>query len=118
MSGVQAKWQAWGEAKTKTVLAGAEKQPKTLKKTYPSEAEAKAAAEAHWAALQRSQMSLRLSLARGRADVVAGQTFRVAGFRPELDAVEWWVHEVTHAVDGSGGYTTSLSAESAAPEEP
>jgi uncharacterized protein len=98
-----------------TTTSGNADNPKTLKKVYPTQAEAKRAADAEWSRIQRAPRKLSLKLALGRPDIGAEQPAVVIGFHPEIDAQDWIVADVTHSLDRSG-LTTSLGFE--LPEKP
>jgi uncharacterized protein len=133
-SGVVAKWRSIKTAKVKSVKidkrknkktklpkskaktgageasAGSDENPKVLKQMFASEAEAKRAAEAEWARIQRAPRKLRLQLALGRPDMGADDPVIAKGFHPEIDALDWVVDSVTHSL-GRDGLTTDIDCE-------
>lgn len=110
-SGVKAQYRDLDKAETKTAVAGDETGPvKTLRRVYPTEGEAAAAAVAAQKKTKRESREIRLSCAVGLPDLIAGQPLKLSGWRPEIDDVEWVVDEVSHSIDGAGGLQTNLTA--------
>ena len=112
-AGVTAYWHDKGEAKRQSVTVGESQGAKRLRKTYASEAEATRAAIAERDRLKRQPASLDLTLAFGRPDTYPEQRVKVSGFKPEIDAATWLITEVSHRLDGNGGFTTDLRMETA-----
>lgn len=110
VTGVKAKWRALGPGKTKEELAGKDGNTRTLKRTYPTQAEARAAAEAAWAKTQRGQYELSLSLVHGRPDLIAGQPVTVTGWRSEITGRDWVAKDITHTLTNSR-FTTEVPCE-------
>lgn len=110
-TGVKAKYRDYAAAATKYAVAGEDKEgsTKTLKRDFPSEAEAQAAAWSELSRLQRARRELRLSLVIGNPDVIANGTLSLSGWFPEVDDQRWLAGEVTHTI-GDNGYTTELTA--------
>lgn len=109
-SGVRAFWHNTKVAKRKGVLVGKVDNAKRLKETFGSEQAAKEAAQAEWLRIQRGGAQMSYSLALGRPDLYPEQPAKVSGFKPVIDATDWLVSKVTHAVTSSG-YTTQLELE-------
>lgn len=111
--GAEAQWRDRGAARRRTVKAGTAKNPKRIKRTFATEAEAKGvtAAEARRAA--RGQYTLSYDMALGDAAVEPNRKVTVAGFDSEIDGVKWLVKTATHEL-GDGGFTTKLEMESLA----
>ncbi len=110
-SGVQAQYRDLASAETKKVTAGAEDgSVKTLKPVYPTEGEAKAAAVAAVTTAKRKQREIRITMDRGRPEMIAGQPLKLQGWRPEIDDVAWVVEELTHTLTGDDGLHTSFTA--------
>lgn len=86
-------------------------QVKRLKRLYPTEAAARAAAEAEAKRGQRSAKTLSLRLP-GRSDLMAEGRVMLQRFRDGV-AGEWLITQVTHQL-GSGGWSSSVEAESIA----
>lgn len=115
VTAVKAKWRDLAASRTRYATAGEEKpgdegSTKTLKRDYPSEAEALAAAAAELGRLKRAKREMRLSLSAGRADVIANGRLALSGWRPQIDGATWLAGEVTHTIDGSG-FRTDVSAQ-------
>ena len=86
-------------------------QVKRLKKLYPTEAAALAAAEAEAKRGQRAAKTVSVKLP-GRADLMAEGRLLLRGFRDGV-AGEWLVTQVTHQFGGEG-WSSSVEAESIA----
>ncbi|MCA8165155.1 phage late control D family protein [Burkholderia cepacia] len=110
---VRAHYHSNGKAKRKSVIVGGENNTnvKVLPEDYANEAEARAAAQAEFKRMQRSQATMRYSLARGRADLFPEMPVTLSGFKPEIDETAWLVKKATHTIDGDGGFTTALDLE-------
>jgi phage protein D len=85
-------------------------QTKVLRHTYSSEANAKRAAKAAADKLRRGVATFGLTLALGRPELFPELPARVSGFKPIIDAQDWLISQVTHAL-GDSGYTTALELE-------
>ena len=111
-AGVKARWHSGGKAQTKDEIVGgeSEKNLKVLPEIYPTQAEAKAAAEAEWKRTQRSQATMDYTLAEGRAEIFPELPVTVSGFKPEIDETPWLVKRVRHSI-ADGGFTSSLELE-------
>jgi uncharacterized protein len=109
---VRAHWHSNTSGRRRSVVVGGEnnRSTKVLPKYHASEAEARAAAEAEFARVQRSQATLSYSLALGRAELFPELPVRVSGFKPEIDATPWLVKRVTHTL-GEDGFVSTLELE-------
>lgn len=87
---------------------------KRLKDLYASEDAARRAASAELARIQRGAATLELTLAAGRPQLMPQSPARVTGFKPKIDAAQWLVVSVTHAIAEGSGYTTRVELERAA----
>ncbi|KGX48112.1 phage late control D family protein [Burkholderia pseudomallei MSHR2138] len=83
---------------------------KVLPEDYATEAEARAAAQAEFKRMQRSQATMSYTLARGRAELFPEMPVTVSGFKPEIDETPWLVKKATHTI-GDVGFTTALELE-------
>lgn len=108
--GVSATWYNRATAKTVTVTVGKAEGAKKLTRRYPSEIEAKRAAEAAWSRLKRAPKKLTLSLALGRPDIAPETPIKVSGFHTQIDAEKWIVTEINHEL-GTGGSVSGLTLE-------
>jgi phage protein D len=107
----------WRDVKSgtkKTVSAGDPAKAKRLRKTHHTEADAKTAAESEHKRQQRAQHKFSYTLARGRPEIFPERPIKLQGWKPEIDALSWIVDSATHALDGSGGLTTTLEMETGA----
>lgn len=110
--GTEARWHDKDAAERKTVKAGGGKgTPKRLKRVFHTEAEAKDAAEAEDKRQRRAAASFDVELAYGDAALYPEQKGSVSGFKPEIDGSKWIVAEVSHSLDGQGGFRSSLKLE-------
>jgi len=110
-TGVMAKWHNLATGKTCFALAGEEGSTKTLKRIYPTQAEAQTAAEAAWTKRKRAAHEFRVTLVLGRPDIVACAPIVLSGWRPEITSLSWIAGDITHTMDGDGGFTTEIQAE-------
>jgi uncharacterized protein len=110
--GVRAYYHSSGKAKREDVVVGGEdnKNIKVLPETYPTEAEARAAATAEFNRVQRGQATMNYTLALGIPEIFPELPVNVSGFKPEIDATAWLVKKVTHSL-ADAGLTTSLELE-------
>lgn len=83
-------------------------QVKRLKKVFPSEAAARAAAEAEARRGQRGARTLSVEMP-GRAELMAEGKLSLAGFKVGVDG-EWLVSRVVHQM-GAGGWRAMIEAE-------
>ncbi|MFP6558132.1 phage late control D family protein [Paraburkholderia sp. B3] len=111
-AGVRAFYHATGRAKRKSVVVGGENNHsiKVLPETYPTEAEARAAATAELNRTQRSQATMSYTLALGRPDLYPEVPVYLNGFKPDIDNESWLAKKVRHSI-ADGGYTTALELE-------
>lgn len=109
-TGVSAYWNNVKGAKRQKVTIGTTENLKELKQTFTSENEALAAAQSELERLDRSTVSLSLSLIDGRAEIEAEAPLVLAGFKPEIQGVSWAIAGVTHTV-GDNGFITQINAE-------
>ncbi len=99
--GAEAQWHDPAEGKRKTATTGGSN-PKRLKKTYGTEADAKAAADAETARLKRAAATLSASLAWGDPRLSPGVKVTALGFKAEIDATKWLIASAEHTMDASG----------------
>lgn len=111
-AGVRAFYHVTGRAKRKSVVVGGENNHsiKVLPETYPTEAEAGAAATAELNRTQRSQATMSYTLALGRPDLYPEVPVYLNGFKPDIDNESWLAKKVKHSI-ADGGYTTALELE-------
>lgn len=110
VTGVSAYWHDKKGAKRKKADVGEDGYRRHLRQTYNSESEAKAAAEAEMKRIKTRARTLSLNLAVGRAELFAEQPCAVQGFKPEIDAVRWFIKEITHTLNEQG-YTCQIQCE-------
>ena len=110
VTGVTAYWHDKKGAKRKKAEVGADGYRRHLKQTYNSEKEAKAAAEAEMKRIKTRSRTLTLNLAVGRAELFAEQPLIAQGFKAQIDAVRWFIKEITHTLDDNG-YTCRIACE-------
>lgn len=109
---VRATYHSSGKAKRESVRVGTEgsRNVKVLPDEFATEAEARAAAEAEFVRIQRSQATMSYTLALGRPELFPEAHVAVSGFKPEIDATAWLVKKAIHTI-GDGGFTTALELE-------
>ncbi|MEE4349665.1 MAG: contractile injection system protein, VgrG/Pvc8 family [Pacificimonas sp.] len=112
--GVKARWHDRKGAKQESVELGGSEKVKTLRKIYPTEAEARRAGEAELRRLGRAPQTLTLTLAFGQPQIGAEQPLVAEGFHPGIDGQSWIVKSATHKLSATSGLTTDLEAELAA----
>ncbi|WP_158545026.1 contractile injection system protein, VgrG/Pvc8 family [Dyella monticola] len=110
-TGVRARWYDMDGARGHLALAGTNGHVKILRGDYPTEADAKRAAEAELARVKRGAATFTLDLAIGRPDIFPEMPAKLMGWPDAITAYEWIVAKATHKLDGSGGYLTSLELE-------
>lgn len=112
-SGVTADWHDADAAERKSETVGDADTAKRLKRTFGSQADAKAAAEAEHNRQQRGAATISLTLALGRPDLYPEQRVRLSGYgKPEIDGAPWLISEVRHDLSDRG-FTTQLQLETA-----
>lgn len=92
---------------TEPVTSSAEN-TKVLRHLYASEATALRGARAAFAKLQRGVATFSITLAIGRPELRTELPVIVSGWKPQIDATNWLVSQVTHTM---GGYTTTVELE-------
>lgn len=110
--GVEATWHDRGATRKRTVKVGGAKNPKRIKRSFATEAEAKAAARAEASRAKRGQYTFRYDMALGDAACTPNRKVKLSGFDSEIDGIRWLIVQVNHTLDGSG-FRTSLEMESA-----
>lgn len=110
VTGVAAYYHDKKQGKRHKASVGKKGYQRHLKRTYNSEAEAKTAAAAEAKRIKTRALKLTLNLAVGRADLFAEQPVRVNGFKREIDAVNWFIKEITHNLNEQG-YSCTLQLE-------
>ena len=110
-TGVVAWWQDTAQAKRQRVLVGEDDKVRELRDTFATEAEALGAADAERRRLARDAGGLTLELATGRPAIQPETPLTLRGFREAILSLDWVAAEVTHTLDSSGGYTTTVDAE-------
>lgn len=98
---VRARWRDASGGRTRFATSGSGDPTKTLRNTYPTQAAAKAAADAELAKSKRGQNGVDLTIP-GRAEIMAQTPFTVLGLREELSG-EWIAETVEHTADFEGG---------------
>lgn len=109
-TGVKAKWTDREAAWNKEVLSGSEGNVKTLRKIYPNEATARAAAAAEYKRSARSAQTMSITLALGRPELLAESPITLSGFKQGINGSGWIAAKVTHKLDNSG-LTTDIDLE-------
>lgn len=110
VTGVVAYWQDKKKAQRQKVMAGGGGYCRHLKQTYNSEKEAREAAFGQFKRIQTRARKLNINLAMGRPELIAELPVVTVGFKPEIDALRWFIKEVTHTLNEQG-LTTSIACE-------
>lgn len=108
--GAEAQWHDQDQAGRKTSQTGGGKRRRT-KRVYASQQDAKDVAEAESKRLKRAAASLDLTLSLGDPALAPETRVTVNGFKGEIDGTTWLIASAEHAMDGSGGLTTTLQME-------
>ena len=104
----EAQWTDVASGATRTVRAGQGRPVKVIRHPYPTEAEARQAAEAAVAGAGRGGMTLNAQLAGFEPALLGGGLAEITGVSPWLAGV-WHLSSVTHEFT-SGGLATSFEA--------
>jgi phage protein D len=110
-TGVQARWYDIHGARGHLALAGKNGHVKILRGDFPTEADAKRAAEAELARVKRGAATFTLDLAIGQPDIFPEMPVKLVGWPDTITSHDWIVSKATHKLDGNGGYLTSLELE-------
>lgn len=110
-TGVQARWYDVSGARGHLALAGKHGHVKILRSDFPTEADAKRAAEAELARVKRGAATFALDLAAGRPDVFPEMPVKLVGWPEAITTYDWIVAKATHKLDSNEGYLTSLELE-------
>lgn len=113
-TGVRARWYDVNGARGHLALAGKNGHVKILRGDYPTEADAKRAAEAELARVKRGAATFSLDLAVGRPDTFPEMPVKLVGWPDAITGYAWIVSKATHKLDGNGGYLTLLELENRA----
>lgn len=109
-SGVIAHWHDPDAAERREVVVGTDDNAKRLRPTYATEADALAAAKSEWQRLQRGADKASLDLAEGRPDLYPETPVTLSGFKPEIDAIDWLITEISHDLSDRA-FTSSVEME-------
>lgn len=99
--GAEAQWQDQDGATRQTASTGGTN-PKRLKKTYATQEDATAAAQAETNRLKRAAATLSATLAYGDPRLSPGVKVTAAGFKTEIDTTPWLIASAEHTMDASG----------------
>ena len=118
IDGVKAFYYDTDKAKKNHVIVGLvqEGNIKELRYTCRDKQSAELAANAEFNRCKRSAKSLSLNLSRGMPELIPEQQIVVDGFKPEIDELIWLGTTVTHTIDASSGFVTSLECEIQLPD--
>jgi len=107
--GAEAQWHDQDAGQRKTVAAGGSNR-RRLKRVYPSEATAHAAAQAETGRLGRVSATVDVTLPYGDARAVPGTKVALSGFRPHIDKEAWKISSADYD-HGANGFSTKLALE-------
>ena len=105
-TGATASWYNTETAQTVKVTAGEEGYTKQIRNPLPDEQQAKEAAKAEWARIQRGDATISITIAPGMPQLVNGQPVTLAGFKDAINAHNWVIDDLNHTA-GDGGIVTS-----------
>lgn len=93
-------------------LVGADTNPFVIRGSFRSIDQAKNAATAKWAALQREDIHVELSLDHVNPLIITESPLILQeGFAAEMKTLDLITYRIIHSIDESTGYKTSLEAE-------
>ena len=101
-TGVQTYWQNKSTGAQQTVTVGTDDNPKVMRHTYSTAAEAKAAATAEYKKINRAGGKLTLNFAEGRPTLTPETPLSTNGFKAPIDATDWVTSRVVHSLNDSG----------------
>jgi Phage protein D len=105
--GAEAQWHDQDAGQRKTVAAGGSNR-RRLKRVYPDEAAARAAASGEHARSQQASATAEVSLAYGNAQIMPGARVTLSGFRSHIDHAIWIITSATHE-HGSAGLKSKIT---------
>ncbi len=79
-----------------------------MRQTFPDKRMAEVAARNKFRALKQATGSINLTMP-GVPNLMAGAPLALSGFADLIDDTQWVADSVTHRIDGSGGYTTTVA---------
>ena len=100
--GAEAQYHDRAAARTRTAKTGGGSNPRRLKRTFASEAEAQQAAESAHARDKRGKHSFSYDLAFGDASIEPERPATLSGWNSRIDGIKWTVKEATHTFDANG----------------
>ncbi|OCC25327.1 hypothetical protein MB02_01245 [Croceicoccus estronivorus] len=113
--GVVAVWHDKTTGERKQVQAGgsgdSQARPKRIRKVFANEADARQHAEAEDTRISRTRAKATIALPLGRPELYPERPITLTGFKPEIDAHDWIVGEITDTMDGTGGLQSRLVLE-------
>jgi phage protein D len=109
-SGARATWHDVRTGQQHEVIDGEADNAKNIKDTYTREQDAIWAARSERSRIERGKATFSLTLAMGRADLMAQSIVRLQGFKPKIDEPDWRIVKITHSL-GDGGFTSQLEME-------
>lgn len=101
-TGVKAYWHDGKKANRTGVVAGTKVNPKVMKETFATEADALHAVKAEWQRIQRGLATMSLTLALGNPLLMPQNPVAVRGFKDRIDGTGWLAVRVEHSMDDSG----------------
>lgn len=100
--GASAQYHDPATARRRTARSGGTTNPRRLRRTYASEADAQAAADAQHQRQGRAQYSFDYELAFGDPAIVPGRPVTLTGWDSQIDAIRWTVKEASHDMGADG----------------
>ncbi|WP_275286914.1 contractile injection system protein, VgrG/Pvc8 family [Halomonas elongata] len=109
-TGVKAFWNDPRKAKRQEVVAGGTEKLKELRAVFATEADAMDEARSEWQRIQRREALFELTMAHGRADLIAESPLTLVGWKPQIDGTDWLITDVEDILDDNG-YITRIRCE-------
>ncbi|MBB3141227.1 contractile injection system protein, VgrG/Pvc8 family [Halomonas organivorans] len=109
-TGVKAYWNDPRAAARQEVVAGGTGKLKELRAVFANEADAMDEAVSEWQRIQRREALFELTMAHGRADLIAETPITLVGWKPQIDGTDWLITDVEDILDDKG-YITRIRCE-------
>ncbi|WP_151710575.1 contractile injection system protein, VgrG/Pvc8 family [Acinetobacter brisouii] len=117
VSGVTAYYYDEKSAKKQSVTIGdTDEYTKDMRHIFQDKNTATHAATAEFNRTKRKTATFSISLAHGMPELIPEMTLSFFGFKPEIDNIIWLGSNISHQLDASNGYTTSIEAEIQLPD--
>lgn len=102
--------------KQKVIIGDTDEYTKDMRHIYRDKDTATHAAKAEFNRLKRKTATFSLNLAYGMPELIPEMPLVFLGFKAEINDIIWLGTNISHQLDASGGYTTSIEAEILIPD--